>query len=350
MKLEYELIKTLAFGVEYVKTENDKIVFSRFTEQERNALSYGRGNSFSTAGVRIEFETDSKYLKIAASVKESNSDGRNFYSFDVYCNGSMVGQIKNFNNMPQYPYKKYNISDRQKSFCLKPGLKHICIYFPWSVQGMIREIEIDDGAIIIPAQKKKKIIMYGDSITQGYDAAKSSLSYASRLADMLNADAINKGIGGSVFMPELTKHKGNILPEFITVAYGTNDWKGSDFEGFKTRSYAFCENLVNNYPNTPILVIAPVWRADHNEIHKLGSFSVIADTLKQIADCLNNTYFINGFGFIPKDTVYYRDGYLHPNDEGFGLYADALIKELAKERKEVKYMNLEKTKPLLNKK
>ena len=132
-------------------------------------------------------------------------------------------------------------------------------------------------------------------------------------------------------MPELTKHKGNILPEFITVAYGTNDWKGSDFEGFKIRSHAFCENLVNNYPNTPIFVIAPIWRADHNEIHKLGKFSVIADTLKQIADCRNNLCFIDGFGFIPKDTVYYRDGYLHPNDEGFELYTDALIKELHKE-------------------
>lgn len=331
MKLEYELIKTLAFGVEYVKTENDKIIFSRFTKQERNALSYGRDNSFSTAGVRIEFKTDSKYLKIATSVKESNPDGRNFYSFDVYCNGSMVGQIKNFNNMPQYPYKKYNLADRQKSFCLKAGLKRICIYFPWSVQGIIREIELDDGAIITPIRKPRKVIMYGDSITQGYDAAKSSLSYASRLADMLNADVINKGIGGSVFMPELTKHKGNILPEFITVAYGTNDWKGSDFEGFKIRSHAFCENLVNNYPNTPIFVIAPIWRADYNEIHKLGSFSVIADTLKQIAEHYKNLHFIDGINFMPKDTVYYRDRYLHPNDEGFELYTDALIKELHKE-------------------
>ena len=331
MKLEYELIKALAWGVEYVKTENDKIVFSRFTEQERHALNYGRDNSFSTAGVRIEFETDSKYLKIATSVKESNPDERNFYSFDVYCDGSMVGQIKNFNHMPQYPYKKYNLADRQKSFCLRAGLKRICIYFPWSVQGTIREIELDDGAIITPVRKLKKVIMYGDSITQGYDATKSSLSYASRFADMLDADVINKGIGGSVFMPELTKYKGNILPDFITVAYGTNDWKGSDFEDFKIRSRAFCENLTNNWPNIQIFVIAPIWRADNNEVHKLGSFSVIADTLKQIADCWKNLHFIDGIDFIPKDTAYYRDGYLHPNEEGFEFFTDALINELDKQ-------------------
>ena len=82
----------------------------------------------------------------------------------------------------------------------------------------MNEIELDDEAIITPIRKLRKVIMYGDSITQGYDAAKSSLSYASRLADTLNADVVNKGIGGSVFMPELARCKGNILPEFINSA------------------------------------------------------------------------------------------------------------------------------------
>lgn len=330
MKLGYKLIQSLIFGIEYTEIVDNKIVFSRFSKQERDNLNYGKDNSRATAGVRMEFETDSQYIGIATSVKESNPNGRNFYSFDVYCNGSMVGQIKNFNNISQYPYKKYNFADRRKKFCLNVGLKRICIYFPWSVQGMIREIELDDEAIITPIRKKKKIIMYGDSITQGYDAVKSSLSYASRLADRLNIDVINKGIGGSVFMPELVKCKGVIHPEFITVAYGTNDWKCSDFEDFKNRSRKFCENLVNNYPNTPIFVIAPIWRADNNEIHKLGVYSAIADTLKQIVGCRKNMHFIDGINFIPKDTVYYRDGYLHPDDEGFKLYTDALIKELHK--------------------
>ncbi len=332
MKLKYELIQSLAFGIEYTEINDNKIIFSRFSEQERNGLSYGKDNSHATAGVRIEFETDSKYIKIATSVREANPNGRNFYSFDVYCNGSMVGQIKNFNKEPQYPYRKYNLSDRQKTFYLKSGLKRICIYFPWSVKGMIREIELDNGAVIIPIQKVRKVVMYGDSITQGYDAAKSSLSYASRLTDMLDADVINKGIGGSVFMPELTMHKDNDQPDFITAAYGTNDWKASDFEAFKHRCSAFYKNLIKNYPDTPIFAIAPIWRADIKENHKLGNFSVIADTLKQTADCCKNVHFIDGINFIPKDTVYYRDGYLHPNDDGFKLYADSLIKELRRKK------------------
>lgn len=330
MILENKLIQSLAFGTEYTETAGNKIIFSRFSEQERNRLSYGKDNSWSTAGVRIEFQTDSKYISIAVSTKKSNPHTRNFYSFDVLCNGIMLGQIKNFNNEPQYPYKKYNLEDRQKAFYLKMGMKHICICFPWSVQGMIRKIELDDKAVIKPIQKAEKVIMYGDSITQGYDAVSSSLSYASILADKLNANIINKGIGGSVFMPELTKHKGDILPKFITVAYGTNDWRGSDFEDFKNRCFKFYKNLAKNYPNVPIFALAPIWRADTNETHKLSSFSLIADTLRKLATYHKNIHFINGINFIPNNTVYYRDYYLHPNDAGFKIYADSLLKELNK--------------------
>ena len=34
--------------------------------------------------------------------------------------------------------------------------------------------------------------------------------------------------------------------------------------------------------------------------------------------------------FIPKDSVYFRDGYLHPNDKGFEVYASSLADELKK--------------------
>ena len=332
MKLDYKTIQSIALGIEYLEINDNKILFSRFTKQERSCLNYGKDNSFSTAGVRLEFKTNSKILKLAISVKESNPHERNFYSFDVFCNDGMIGQIKNFNKEPQYPYKEYTLADRQKAFKLPDGLKRVGIYFPWSVQGMVRGIELDDNSIIIPMNKKRKIIMYGDSITQGYDAKNPSFSYASRLADALDANVINKGIGGSVFMPELTRYQTVIPPNFITVAYGTNDWRGSDFPDFKYRCCEFYENLINVYPNTPIFAIAPIWRADINEKRKLGKFSVVADMLKDIAKKRKNVFFIDGIDFIPKNKSYYRDGYLHPNDKGFNLYADALIKEINKIR------------------
>ena len=62
------------------------------------------------------------------------------------------------------------------------------------------------------------MLMLGDSITHGYDAISPSNSYASLVADMLDANAINKGIGGEVFWPQFAAMLDNITPEIITVA------------------------------------------------------------------------------------------------------------------------------------
>ena len=59
MKLDFDTMKLLTFGTEYIAKIDGKAVFSRFTHEERSILSYGVDNSFATAGVRMEFETDS---------------------------------------------------------------------------------------------------------------------------------------------------------------------------------------------------------------------------------------------------------------------------------------------------
>ena len=328
MRLGYDAVRAIAFGTEYIIEENDNIIFSRFSDSERQALTYGHDKSWSTAGVRLEFITDSQSLDISVSVKESNPEGRNFYSFDVYNNDVMIGQIKNFEESPRYPYKKYPLCDRHERFRLSDKTNHVCIYFPWSVQGIINGIEIDDGAEITPVIKSKKVIMYGDSITQGYDSESPSRSYASQLADYLDADVINKGIGGSVFMPELTNIKSDYAPSLITVAYGTNDWNICGYDDFEKRCRSFFNNLITNYPDTNILAIAPIWRADSDEERSFGKFSKVAETLKNISALNKSISFINGIDFIPKDKKYYRDSYLHPNDMGFDFYINSLINEL----------------------
>ncbi len=326
--LNFDTLRSLAFGIEYAENQKGQIIFSRFSKSERESLSYGRDNSFATAGIRLEFLTDSRMFKISVGARSSNEQGRNFYSFDVYCNGKFFGSIKNFNSEPVYPYKEYRLADRHKTYKLPNGVNHISVYFPWSVQGVIKDIEIDDNAFIKPVPKGKKLIMYGDSITQGYDAALPSASYASRLADLLCTDCINKGIGGSVFMPELTKQMRRLRPDIITVAYGTNDWNISEYEDFSSRCMEFFDNIYRNCPSTPVFAISPIWRADCNGQRKAGTFAEVSEFIKNAVSKYENMFFINGFDFVPKKEIYFRDGYLHPNDKGFEFYTKAISEQI----------------------
>ena len=93
------------------------------------------------------------------------------------------------------------LGEFSRNFALGGGRKSVCIYLPWSVIVEIEELSIDDTAYITPIKPSKKLIAFGDSITHGYDALRPSNRYVAKLAEALDAEEINKGIGGEIFFP-----------------------------------------------------------------------------------------------------------------------------------------------------
>ena len=65
-------------------------------------------------------------------------------------------------------------------------LKTVTVHLPWSMRVQIAEVSVDDGAFVEAVKGNgKKILFYGDSITQGYDAMRPSNRYAGKVAEML---------------------------------------------------------------------------------------------------------------------------------------------------------------------
>ena len=175
------------------------------------------------------------------------------------------------------------------------------------------------------------MIIFGDSITQGYDAVAPENSYASIMTDTLGAEARNKGIGGEVFWPTLGALRDNFDPDYITVAYGTNDWSRNDRETFDRDCEAFYTNLSANYSEATIFALSPIWRGDKDSgKSKVGEFTHIGERIKEVADKLPNVVFVDTNGFVPEDPSYFSDLHLHPNDMGFAPYAENLLREIKK--------------------
>ena len=172
------------------------------------------------------------------------------------------------------------------------------------------------------------MLIFGDSITHGYDASEPQLSYATLMTDALDASAINKAIGGEVFFPKLATLKDDFSPDYITVAYGTNDWSHSPKETFEQNSIAFYRNLSENYPNAKIFMLSPIWRRDRDRVTEVGPFERVEEHFAAIAASLPNVTLISGYDLVPHDSVYFSDEYLHPNDTGFSYYAENLLKKL----------------------
>ena len=204
-------------------------------------------------------------------------------------------------------------------------MKRVKIRLPWAASSQIRKLSLDDGAVLIPVQKEKTILFFGDSITQGYDSALPENSYASRLTDHLDWNAVNKAIGGEIFFPELAATAEDFTPDLISVAYGTNDWGRCSYEELESNCRSFYRNLRNTYPHTKIVVLAPIWRIGIDREECACPFPQLAKLLQDTAEEIGNTVFIDCFEFVPGEEACFSFDFLHPSDEGFRHYADALI-------------------------
>lgn len=164
------------------------------------------------------------------------------------------------------------------------------------------------------------MLIYGDSITHGYDVLRPSVHYTARLAEMLGAEGFNKAIGGEKFFPRLAELKDDFTPEYITVAYGTNDWRWHDRDTFNKNCLDFFTALTKNYPDSKIFAITPIWRKDCEVKTAFGAFGDAEKDIIKSVESFKNVTVISGSDLVPKDEKYYADFRLHPNDEGFGFY------------------------------
>ena len=330
MKLSHQQISSITFGAAYTSVSEDRTVFHRFTQAQeefyRTVCDDFYNKCFATSGIHLDFYTDSRYIEMKVFVKQRSS--RKFLSHTVFADGEKVGNLDaKFENengalCQGYLEGRFSFGEIKKQ-------RSVTVFLPWSFSSEICELSIEDGSVIEPAKKNMRMICFGDSITQGYDAYEAQNPYATSLSTLLCADSRNKGIGGEFFKAGLAEIcDEGFDPEVITVAYGTNDWSGeASREIFEQNCSQFYERLSKNYPNAKIFAISPIWRVDVSRITAVGEFGYVKEFFASIADKYDNVTLIDATKFVPEQCDLLSDT-VHPNDEGFAYYAKNLIEEI----------------------
>lgn len=205
------------------------------------------------------------------------------------------------------------------------------IYFPYTRQVGVKDLWADGELQALPP--KDTILCLGDSITQGANASMTSKTYVFRLAQYLNADTVNQGVSGYVYSEDALNGLENLpfRPKLVTSAYGTNDWQWSaSEEKTKNRIKAYLKKLHTLFPDIPIFILTPLWRADEETPLALGPMPQYRDWIAKEADHYENMYVVDGAALISHDARYLQDGMLHPNDAGFEHMAKGLAEEIIK--------------------
>ena len=341
MILNLEQVQNITRGASRIAEVDGEFNFYRFNEKQTafyNEVSprdfYVK--AFSTASVCLDFYTDSKSFSFDYSVEHST--GRRFYYFDVFVDGIMVTHLGEPNAWIKKGSISVNLDDvgapewvktKHKNYRPeKDGEHRVSVWLPNLSKAKLFNIKIDDGASLRKAEPKKNILVYGDSITQGYDAVAPSMSYINRMARHFDANVRNLAIGGEKFVPGILDPELNFTPDFITIAYGTNDWSARPREEFTAGCDEFLSKLAEIYPNTVKFMVLPLWRGDYKAKKKFeGTFGEASTYIRNKAEELGYIVF-DGWNYLPHVPDFFSDERLHPNDMGFAEYASGLIADI----------------------
>ncbi len=309
MTLTLAQIKSATVGATAVTADDHGIHFARFTDEEITAMAAlnrdfsPRGRS--TCGVRLDFHTNSRTLRFTAP-----AGGK----FELLVDGLM---------------EQAWTADRDKSapmtFTLDGADHRLTLAFPSHSVGVLAAVELDDGATFTPHTHARRFLFYGDSITQGWDSRYDTASYAWQVSTFFDANSLIRGVGGGFFHGDMFAEADND-PDTVFVAYGVNDLhQNKTAATFRPLVATFLDKIAARYGNRRVYVITPIW---------CGKVDGKAMTMPEVRTIITEEAAargltpIDGRSLMPPLAPLMADEWLHPNDLGFSLYAQNLIKAL----------------------
>lgn len=319
MILNFEQIKSITRGAVKIWESDGAVRFAKCTDKQVEAwYKYGSDilgkRAETTTGVRLDFYTDSKTL----SFKTASGD-----KFDLLVDGLLRERF--VRGEDAYIEKSVKLTD---AIGRDNDEVRVTLVLPSHSIGALEYVKVDDGAYMRAPEYKTKMLFIGDSITQGHNTKFDSLSYAWRTTCFFDADSVINGVGGGFFKPEMFDTS-DFNPDTVIVAFGTNDAMRSDFDTMHKNTVEFLDLVKEAYGEKNVVVLSPIWRARDDG-------SVIGTDFENKREMVENEgakrgfFVISGLKLVPPIADFYADKYLHPNDLGFGLYAENLIKELIK--------------------
>ena len=257
-----------------------------------------------SAGTRIELMTDATELRFDYNATDFSSSDN---TFDLYVDGVLkcVHKVKKFN------------FDRAV-YTMREGWKLVQIYLPTDCHIGIKNFNINGGYKSVK-DKGQKVLIIGDSITQGYGPFMSGATYANVLQRKTGYNIVAQGIGGLPFK-DCALYKGEYEPDKIVVSLGTNYYEAGLKYDYEKEVKLFFKKLNELWGDKEIIYISPLWRDNNVNMER---FLWCIETATSEALKYDNITVIDGFDLVPNVEECFCDK-IHPNAYGCELLANNL--------------------------
>ena len=276
-----------------------------------------------TAGGRIKFITDSRFIAIKAIMpdigKMSHFTLTGSAGFDLY-----TGKNEEYHASFIPPY---DMTDGYEGIIyFDSGIqREITVNFPLYSSISALYIGIEDTAELKKSSgyiHSKPIVFYGSSITQGGCASRPGMSYESIISRALQTDYINLGFSGSAKAEdEMAEYIRTLDMSVFVYDY---DYNAPDINHLERTHRKMFRTIREKKPDLPIIIMSrPEFTLSAEAEQRL---KIIKKTFTENAgNDDKNVYFIDGPTLMKLAE---NDGTVdgcHPNDLGFYSMATALI-------------------------
>ena len=322
MKFSAESLKKLIKGACYFEIDRGYLTAFKYSKAQIDMMSrdgydeFWRDRGCFSAGIRLELRTSSDLISFDYKV----SGGTDFHalsnSIDVWVDGVLYSVLT-----PDTC--RGNISIK-----LPMGEKKVCVYFPCDCKLAIKNFTIN-GRYKSVKDKGQRVLVIGDSITQGYGPTFSSASYFNELQRLTGYDMLNQGIGGYRCEPMDLMYVDGFEPDKIITFLGTNWYDAPDCYDYEKATVEFYKRLTELYPDKQIMAVSPIWRGDDGLDPK--RFDWCIGIVKRECARYENIIPVDGFSLVPHVYECFCDK-LHPNEYGCLLLAANLHKEMKKNK------------------
>lgn len=281
------------------------------------------GLSRQTAGLCVRFRTDAttihaRWTLTSASLAMPHMPAAGVSGLDLYVRDP-EGRWRWLG--VGLPSKQENTATLVQG--LPEGKRDYLLYLPLYNGVSSVEIGIAKGTTLEkaaprPEGRRKPIVFYGTSITQGGCASRPGMVHTAILGRQLEYPVINLGFSGNGRMePEMAK----LLAELDPAAYVIDCLPNMDGASVAERAGPLVETIRKAHPKTPILLVEDrtftnAFLLPGRQKHHEASRAALKKTFERISPKDKNLYYVPGKDLLGDDGEATVDS-SHPTDLGF---------------------------------
>jgi len=296
-----------------------------------------------TAGVTVEFETDSESAGLEVRIDHLPRGSRRVIE-DVEragAHGPFDGLSCDVDGR-HLPLALPSEGDDLVEFLLdgpddapEPGVRslpgmgrthHVRIWLP-CLSGCAVGRVMGDGTFVRPVSARRRLLVIGDSIAQGFVAGDPALSWPSVLSLRYDLDLANQGIGGQVFQAGvLTGLSSAIDPAMIVVALGENyRYEPCSASGVRRDATIALREVAHLWPDVPTWVVTPTWHAEGvYPTHPRSCYDAVPDIIRAAVAPHEEMHVVEGLALLDASPLLLADDSDHPNRLGSLTIADRM--------------------------